>query len=263
MIDKLKKIFKGIDKKVKFLDLKKIYLSFYKLLGKFYLLYFNKNQTFSNTHYTNSNNILCKLSQKYGSDKGWGINEYESSPFVWKPHTFTSFYYSVFDFNRENTKLVFECGIGTNNENLKSSMGKQGTPGASLRVWKDYFQNGEIYGADIDKDILFNEDRIKTYFVDQLDSESIKNMWNNIGVKDFDIIIDDGLHEVDANLNFFKNSFDKLRRNGIYIIEDVKLFDLNTFKEELKDYNPEIIVLKSKFKNYYIDNNIILIRKNI
>ena len=88
-------------------------------------------------------------------------------------------------------------------------------------------------------------------------------MWNNIGVKDFDIIIDDGLHEVDANLNFFKNSFDKLRRNGIYIIEDVKLFDLNTFKEELKDYNPEIIVLKSKFKNYYIDNNIILIRKNI
>ena len=76
-------------------------------------------------------------------------------------------------------------------------MGTYGKPGASLRMWRDYFYNANIYGADIDKGILFNEDRINTYFVDQLDSETIKSMWNNIGLKDFDIIIDDGLHEVD------------------------------------------------------------------
>ena len=37
-----------------------------------------------------------------------------------------------------------------------------GSPGASLRVWKDFFSNAKIYGSDIDKDILFNEDRIFT-----------------------------------------------------------------------------------------------------
>ena len=38
----------------------------------------------------------------------------------------------------------------------------------------------EIYGADIDKDILFTEDRIKTFYVDQLSADSIKKMWEKI-----------------------------------------------------------------------------------
>lgn len=42
-----------------------------------------------------------------------------------------------------------------------------------------------------------------------------------IGIKNFDIIIDDGLHTTDANVNLFLNSFNKLKKNGIYIIEDV------------------------------------------
>jgi|TARA_B110000261_G_scaffold150596_1_gene178270 hypothetical protein len=261
-VEKLKKIFNSIDNNIKFLNLKKIYSYIYKILAKFNLFFLRKNHAFKNIHYSNSNNILCKLSQKHGSDKGWQLNEYEKSPFKWKPHTFTTFYHSIFDFNRDNAKLVFECGIGTNKEGLKSSMGTYGKPGASLRMWRDYFYNANIYGADIDKGILFNEDRINTYFVDQLDSETIKSMWNNIGLKDFDIIIDDGLHEVDANLNFFHNSFNKLKKNGIYVIEDVKLFDLNTFSNKLKDFNPEIIVLDTKGINDYINNNLVIIRKN-
>ena len=49
-----------------------------------------------------------------------------------------------------------------------------GKPGASLRVWRDYFPNAIIYGADIDKDILFAEERIKTFYIDQLDPVAIK-----------------------------------------------------------------------------------------
>jgi len=56
-------------------------------------------------------------------------------------------------------------------------MGINYKPGSSLRVWKDYFKNAEIYGADLDKTILFNnEDKIHTFYVDQLDSGSIKKM---------------------------------------------------------------------------------------
>ena len=91
-------------------------------------------------------------------------------------------------------------------------MTTKGVPGASLRVWRDYFFNALIYGGDIDKNILFEEDRIKTFYVDQLDVTSIKSMWDNIRVNNFDIIIDDGLHEPDANYIFFINSFNKLKK---------------------------------------------------
>ena len=141
-------------------------------------------------------------------------------------------------------------------------MGSIGKPGASLRMWKDYFPNANIYGADIDRDILFNEDRINTYYVDQLNTESIKSMWKDIGLNNFDIIIDDGLHEVNANLNFFFNSFDKLKKNGIYVIEDVKLYDISKLYNKLKKFSPEIIVLNSKISKAYIDNNLIIVRKN-
>ena len=61
-------------------------------------------------------------------------------------------------------------------------MTSDGKPGASLRVWKDYFINSRVYGADIDKSILFEEDRIKKFYVNQLDSSSIKEMWSNIKI---------------------------------------------------------------------------------
>ena len=58
-------------------------------------------------------------------------------------------------------------------------MSSNGKPGASLRVWRDYFYNAEIYGADIDK-TNFSEKRIKTFFVDQLDKKEIKKCGNQL-----------------------------------------------------------------------------------
>ena len=75
-----------------------------------------------------------------------------------------------------------------------------------LRAWRDYFSEANIYGGDIDKDILKNEDRIKTFHVDQTNPSSIKSMFDRIGVKKFDVILEDGLHEYNANICFFENS---------------------------------------------------------
>ena len=67
--------------------------------------------------------------------------------------------------------------IGTNDLNIKSNMTENAKPGASLRVWRDYFVNANIFGGDIDEKVLFEEDRIRTFFVDQLNDSSIKLMW--------------------------------------------------------------------------------------
>lgn len=221
---------------------------------------FNSN-TFKNINYFNNNkNILSKLCEKYGSDKG--CLDFNSEPlWKWPAHTYSNFYYSLFNHCKENIKLIFECGIGTNNPKLPSNMTSKGKPGASLRVWRDYFPNAIIYGADVDRNILFDEDRIFTYFVDQLSKETIEKMWQNIRIENFDIIIDDGLHTAEANINLFLNSFHKLRKDGIYIIEDVHFNNIDKIQTTLSEYNPEIIVLNRKDYNYK-DNNLILFRKN-
>ena len=219
-----------------------------------------KKSDFKNIIYNNKFNILSELCEKYGSDKGF--KNYDSKRlYQWDFHSYTSYYHSIFNLSRENIKLVFECGIGTNNLNFKSNMTVNGIPGASLRVWRDYFFNANIYGGDIDKNTLFEEERIKTFYVDQLDTNSIKFMWESIKLNNFDIIIDDGLHEPEANYNFFVNSFHKLKKNGLYIIEDVNLKYIDRLKNQLERYDTDIIMLSNKYKKYYSDNNLIVIRK--
>ena len=132
---------------------------------------------------------LCKIMGKSGSDKG-NINLSNTA------HNYTILYDYLFSHLKDKEIRLFELGLGTNNPNLPSSMGINGVPGASLYGWKEYFPKAKIYGADIDKNILFNTDDIKTYYCDQRSSQIIQNMWNsNTELKDeFDIIIEDGLH---------------------------------------------------------------------
>jgi hypothetical protein len=101
-------------------------------------------------------------------------------------------------------------------------MGPNGKPGASLRGWADFFPNSSIFWADIDRNILFDTERIKTFYCNQLDKWDIFNLWSNSELNEnFDIIIEDGLHTPEANITFFENSIHKLNPGGFYIIEDV------------------------------------------
>ena len=221
-----------------------------------------KKSDVKNIIYNVKSNILSELCEKYGSDKGFINIDIDKKPYDWHPHTYSTYYHSIFNLNRENIKYVFECGLGTNNPNFKANMTENGIPGASHRVWRDYFFNAQIYGGDIDKEVLFEENRIKTFYVDQLNSDSIKSMWETIKVKEFDIIIDDGLHEPEANYNFFKNSFHKLKKNGVFVIEDVPNNCLLYLQKKLKNYDIEVVVGFTKTKKIYGNNNLIIIRKS-
>ncbi len=213
--------------------------------------------------YQSQNFYLNHLFDYYGSDKGT-LSDKIKKPYPWHAHTYGGYYSKLFDHCRDKVKLVFECGIGTNNPNLISSMNINGKPGASLRAWRDYFKNANIYGADIDKDILFVENRIETFFLDQADKNSVNKMWSDLNKKNFDLIVDDGLHTYEAAIILFENSIEYLSENGIYIIEDAQDKDLLKFKkyfdEKLSNYNYNIIVLK-KAVNTKSNNNLIEIRK--
>jgi hypothetical protein len=198
---------------------------------------------------------MCNVMTWHGSDKGRG----------W--HNYTTIYSSLFASRFNEPFVILEVGLGTNNPNLISTMGVAGRPGASLRGWRELFPNALVYGADIDRDILFEEDRIKTFFVDQLDSAAIVALWSQPGLTaGADIIIDDGLHRFDGNSLFCDHSLEHLRPGGLYVIEDISNTELDEWRKHLDtvyskrfpDYEFALVELPNPLQD--CDNNLLIVR---
>jgi hypothetical protein len=149
---------------------------------------------------------LKELFDRHGSDKA--IQDYH-------------YLYGPILKDREAIKAVLEIGIGTNHTDVVSHM-MNGTPGASLRAFRDYLANAQVYGADIDASILFEECRIKTFFVDQTKPESFEALSQAIPT-DLDLIIDDGLHSPDANISTLLFAVSRVRAGGWVVIEDITM----------------------------------------
>lgn len=192
--------------------------------------------------------------------------EYGSDKATW--HNYTLFYYDIFLPFKDKSLNIFELGLGTKNKDIPSNMNKISgniKSGGSLRAWQKFFSNSSIFGADIDKDILFETDSIHTFYCDQTDPQAIYSLWNNDKLKDifFDILIDDGLHTLDANICFLENSLHKVKKDGLYIIEDIVLDNAPLYEKKLLqlaeslNFKHKIIRFNHHDNNY--DNAICLI----
>ncbi len=93
---------------------------------------------------------MCRVMTRCGSDKG-------------RPNMYTTVYSALFKERCGRPMRVFELGLGTNNPDAASNMGVFGVPGASLRGWRQLFPHALVYGADTDRESLFQEDQIKTF----------------------------------------------------------------------------------------------------
>jgi tetratricopeptide (TPR) repeat protein len=151
--------------------------------------------------------VLKVLFTKFGSDKSTG------------GHNYHHLYGEILK-GKDDISYVLEIGLGTHNVDVVSNMGPSGVPGASLRALREYLPNATILGADVDERILFQEDRIRTYFVDQTDLTSLESLGRNIP-DSIDLIIDDGLHAPNANLAVLAFGLKRLKNNGWLVIEDI------------------------------------------
>ena len=105
--------------------------------------------------------------------------------------------------------------------------------GYSLHMWKEYFINSQICGVDVSFDAVSNPNlNSKDYTIFHSDATTPEFL-NLIQDITFDVIIDDGSHIFQHQITSFNLLKSKIRKGGIYIIEDVAHMDTNmenTFK---------------------------------
>lgn len=151
---------------------------------------------------------LGRLMTKYGSDKA-------------TKHDYYRLYAHILKSKRNQPIKTFEIGLGTNDTDVPSNMGVDGKPGASLRGLRDWAPSAEVFGADVDRGCLFEEDRIKTFFVDQTELATLSELAAKFQPKFFDLIIDDGLHNTHANFNTLNWALPLIKDDGVIVIEDI------------------------------------------
>jgi SAM-dependent methyltransferase len=123
-------------------------------------------------------------------------------------HIYTEFYGPLLSHRRLTVKRVLEVGISR---------------GGSIAMWLEFFPNAEIYGVDVsEKDLallkkLKKNSRVHLFFEDAYKKKFVNKLK---GLK-FDIILDDGMHDVPSWQKFLKLYPSLLAKDGILMIEDV------------------------------------------
>lgn len=171
---------------------------------------------------------LCELAVKYGTDK---VSVFR--------HDYTPYYHSLLSGKRQSARRVLEIGIG-----YPSIMCPPGyLPGASLRMWRDYFPNAMIYALDIRPDILIREERIESFLCDQGDEGQLRAAAARLDEK-LDLILDDGSHRTEDQLLSAEVLVPLLAPDGVYIIEDIldegcagRLISCLPYKCFLREFN--------------------------
>jgi hypothetical protein len=94
--------------------------------------------------------------------------------------------------------------------------------GGSLLLWRDYFQDGQIVGLDLNRvNIDDRTGRIRVYQGDQRDLPLLTRIAGECAPDGFDIIIDDASHIAEfAKISFWHLFENHLNPGGYYVIED-------------------------------------------
>ena len=107
-----------------------------------------KNFHYNNYHYR-------KIFEKFKSNKGGYFK---------RNNTIRHFYADFYEESLKNNQIqnLLEIGIEY---------------GGSLRAWSTLYPNANIFGADINKEYLFEELKIKTFYTNQLDKNELNNLY--------------------------------------------------------------------------------------
>ena len=93
--------------------------------------------------------------------------------------------------------------------------------GGSLQMWKDYFgPKAKIFAVDVNpKCKQFEDDQVAIFIGDQADKQFLSRLTREL--PRLDIVIDDGGHGMEQQINSFEVLYPHISPNGIYLCEDM------------------------------------------
>lgn len=208
---------------------------------------------------SNSTTDLCRLGAKYPTDKSaYAIHDGNGG----HRHGYMAIYDILFAPLRYKKIRLAEGGVFENN---------------SMKCWREYFPYADLYGFEFDSNLLEkakNDNLENTIysFIDVNNFSSMVECFDNSG-GNFDIIIDDMIHEVHHNAEFAKVAYKYLKSGGLLIVEDLSQIQNNkygnNFEELYVDYFKDLIpyfssitLIESKHDNMFsgdCDNNRLLV----
>lgn len=152
-------------------------------------------------------------------------------------HGYLEFYEPFFK-KMENCKNVMEIGVRS---------------GDSLILLSTYFPKATIHGIDIvHRNYNFPySDKIKTYTCDQENRDNLEKLVNTIN-QEFDIILDDGGHTMKQQQTSFGFLFNRIKKGGVYIIED-----LHTSKDNDFRHPDDLITSLDMLENFQKTNKLV------
>jgi hypothetical protein len=166
---------------------------------------------YSPADYTN----FCAITSYFKSNKSKDVRNY------------SSLYNSMFNDHRQSEVRVLEFESSKESENIKI--------GGSLQAWSVFLSNSEVVGLYDNKDVLFNNEKIKSFYCENLSQECLNKLWEELD-DNFDLIIDSNDTCFNDKVLFFQRSLSHLTLNGFFIIENLREEDAEDINRQLSDW---------------------------
>lgn len=159
---------------------------------------------------------LDALARLHGTDKASGR------------HGFAEIYEPFLAPRRAEPVTVLELGVKA---------------GASLRMWRDYFTSGEVFGVDINATALAHAgERVRVFVGSQSDTRLLDEVVEASGP--LDLIVDDGSHRYADQRASLLHLWPHLRRRGLYVVEDTHTSYLERYGMGYRQRESTIELLK-------------------
>lgn len=117
--------------------------------------------------------------------------------------------------DRHDVRLMMEVGVAD---------------GSSLRAWRDIFPNATVVGMDIHHSDKAHGERIEFYLGDQ---RSLVDCRRAAAGRQFDLIVEDALHELDATLMTLLYLWPHVAPGGMYVVEEFP--NIGELQDNVKD----------------------------
>ena len=180
-------------------------MNFFSLFKRNLIYKFKNKKNLDNDNF--SKKTLDELFQYYGSDKGDIFKKRNK-----QGHGYSKFYTNQLNHLKDHKINILEIGSYA---------------GASAAAFVKYFPNANVFCFDVNiSNFEFKSQKIHVFGIDINNknkvNKTITKIFKQYQFTFFDLIIDDGSHNLKDILSSLKLFFKFLKENGIFIIEDFK-----------------------------------------